>query len=80
MVALLGLRGAGKSTLGPEVARRLGVPFFELDALVAREAGMPLPTIFEMHGEAWFRRLELEVLRGSSTRTSPPCSRRAARS
>src|ERR1019366_9278208 len=64
VVALLGLRGAGKSTLGPEVARRLGVPFFELDALVAREAGMPLATIFEMHGEAWFRRLEHDVLRG----------------
>jgi XRE family aerobic/anaerobic benzoate catabolism transcriptional regulator len=63
VVALLGLRGAGKSTLGPEVARRLGVPFFELDALVAREAGMPLATIFEMHGEAWFRRLEHDVLR-----------------
>ncbi|HEY1695210.1 MAG TPA: shikimate kinase [Polyangiaceae bacterium] len=63
IVALLGLRGAGKSTLGPEVAHRFGVPFFELDALVSREAGMPLGTIFEMHGEAWFRRLELEVLR-----------------
>src|SRR5262249_22982267 len=63
VVALLGLRGAGKSTLGPEVARRLGVPFFELDALVAREAGMPLSTIFEMHGEAWFRRVERDVLR-----------------
>jgi XRE family transcriptional regulator, aerobic/anaerobic benzoate catabolism transcriptional regulator len=63
VVALIGLRGAGKSTLGPEVARRLGVPFYELDALVAREAGMPLATIFEMHGEAWFRRLEHEVLR-----------------
>ena len=63
VVALLGLRGAGKSTLGPEVARHLGVPFFELDALVAREAGMPLSTIFEMHGEAWFRRLEQDVLR-----------------
>lgn len=63
VVALLGLRGAGKSTLGPEVARRLGVAFFELDALVAREAGMPLSTIFEMHGEAWFRRLEQDVLR-----------------
>jgi XRE family aerobic/anaerobic benzoate catabolism transcriptional regulator len=63
VVALLGLRGAGKSTLGPEVARRLGVPFYELDALVAREAGMPLSTIFEMHGEAWFRRLEHDVLR-----------------
>jgi XRE family aerobic/anaerobic benzoate catabolism transcriptional regulator len=63
VVALLGLRGAGKSTLGPEVARQLDMPFFELDALVAREAGMPLATIFEMHGEAWFRKLEREVLR-----------------
>src|ERR1700691_5444255 len=63
VVALVGLRGSGKSTLGPEIACRLGVPFYELDALVAREAGMPLGTIFEMHGEAWFRRLELEVLR-----------------
>jgi XRE family aerobic/anaerobic benzoate catabolism transcriptional regulator len=62
VISLLGLRGAGKSTLGPEVARRLGVPFFELDALVAAEAGMPLPTIFEMHGEAWFHRLERDVL------------------
>jgi XRE family aerobic/anaerobic benzoate catabolism transcriptional regulator len=64
VVSLVGLRGAGKSTLGPEIARRLGVPFYELDALVAREAGMPLATIFEMHGEAWFRRLEQDVLRG----------------
>jgi XRE family aerobic/anaerobic benzoate catabolism transcriptional regulator len=63
VISLLGLRGAGKSTLGPEIARRLGVPFFELDALVAAEAGMPLATIFEMHGEVWFHRLEREVLR-----------------
>jgi XRE family aerobic/anaerobic benzoate catabolism transcriptional regulator len=63
MVSLLGLRGAGKSTLGPEVARQMGVPFFELDALVAREAGMALATIFEIHGEAWFHRAEREVLR-----------------
>jgi XRE family aerobic/anaerobic benzoate catabolism transcriptional regulator len=63
VVSLLGLRGAGKSTLGPEIARRMGVPFFELDALVAREAGMPLATIFEMHGEAWFHRVERDVLR-----------------
>ncbi len=63
VVALLGLRGAGKSSLGPEVAARLGVPFVELDSLVAREAGMPVGTIFEMHGEAFFRRLEHQVLR-----------------
>lgn len=63
VVALLGLRGAGKSTIGAEVARRLGVPFVELDALVAREAGMSLATIFEIHGEAHFRRVEREALR-----------------
>jgi len=63
VIALLGLRGAGKSTIGAEVARRLGVPFVELDALVAREAGMSLATIFEIHGEAHFRRVEREALR-----------------
>ena len=63
VISLLGLRGAGKSSVGVEVARRLNVPFFELDALVAAEAGMPLATIFEMHGEAWFHRLERDVLR-----------------
>jgi XRE family transcriptional regulator, aerobic/anaerobic benzoate catabolism transcriptional regulator len=63
VVALLGLRGAGKSSIGLRVARRLRVPFVELDALVAREAGMSLDTIFEMHGEAYFHRLERETLR-----------------
>jgi XRE family aerobic/anaerobic benzoate catabolism transcriptional regulator len=63
VVALLGLRGAGKSTLGALAAKALGVPFVELDALVARHAGMSLPVIFEMHGEAYFRRLEREALR-----------------
>lgn len=63
VVALLGLRGAGKSTLGALAAKTLGVPFVELDALVAKHAGMTLPVIFEMHGEAHFRRLEREALR-----------------
>jgi XRE family transcriptional regulator, aerobic/anaerobic benzoate catabolism transcriptional regulator len=63
VVALLGLRGAGKSTIGAAVARRLGVPFVELDSLVAREAGMDLSTIFEIHGDAYFRRLERECLK-----------------
>lgn len=63
VVALLGLRGAGKSTLGAMAARNLGVPFVELDALVAKHAGMSLPVIFEMHGEAHFRRLEREALK-----------------
>jgi XRE family aerobic/anaerobic benzoate catabolism transcriptional regulator len=63
VVALLGLRGAGKSSIGARLARRLKVPFVELDALVAREAGMALETIFEMHGEAYFHHLERETLR-----------------
>ena len=63
IVSLIGLRGAGKTTIGAAVAKRIGVPFVELDALVAREAGMALSTIFEMHGDAYFRRVERETLR-----------------
>jgi XRE family aerobic/anaerobic benzoate catabolism transcriptional regulator len=62
VVALLGLRGAGKSTVGKALASKLSVPFFELDQLVEREAGMRLAEIFSIHGEAYFRRLELDVL------------------
>jgi XRE family aerobic/anaerobic benzoate catabolism transcriptional regulator len=63
VVALLGLRGAGKSTVGPRLAKRLDAPFVELDALVAREAGMSLSTIFELHGENYFRNVEREALK-----------------
>lgn len=63
VVALLGLRGAGKSTVGPRLAKRLDAPFVELDALVAREAGMSLSTIFELHGEQYFRNVEREALK-----------------
>jgi len=62
VIALVGLRGAGKSTLGAIAAKELGVPFVELDALVAKHAGMSLPVIFEVHGEAYFRRAEREAL------------------
>jgi len=61
-VALIGLRGAGKSTIGPPLARALRVPFHELDALIEEAAGLPLGQIFEIHGERYFRRLEREVL------------------
>jgi XRE family aerobic/anaerobic benzoate catabolism transcriptional regulator len=62
-VALLGLRGAGKSTVGPRLAARLELPFFELDALIEAEAGLSLGEIFAVHGERWYRRLEFQVLR-----------------
>lgn len=62
IVALLGLRGAGKSTIGARAAARLGLPFLELDALVAARAGMSLGAIFEIHGNAYYRKLEREEL------------------
>ncbi len=61
-LALIGLRGAGKSAVGQVLARRLGLPFVELDELVEEEAGMALGQIFELQGESWYRRLEREVL------------------
>ncbi len=61
-IALIGLRGAGKSTLGAALADRLGVPFVELDREVEREAGLELGEIMELHGQAGFRRLERAVL------------------
>lgn len=62
VIALIGLRGAGKSTIGAALAKKLRVPFVELDVLVEREAGLPLPAIFQLHGEAYYRRLAREVL------------------
>ena len=61
-VALLGLRGAGKSTVGRLLAQRLGVEFEELDALVEEAAGLPLSELFAVHGEAYYRRVERECL------------------
>jgi XRE family aerobic/anaerobic benzoate catabolism transcriptional regulator len=63
ILALVGLRGAGKSSIGKAAAERLGVPFVELDELIVREAQMTLSTIFEIHGERYYRGIEREVLR-----------------
>ncbi|CAN5921769.1 helix-turn-helix transcriptional regulator [soil metagenome] len=63
VIALVGLRGAGKSSIGASVASLLGVPFVELDELIVREAQMTLSTIFEIHGERYYRGIEREVLR-----------------
>ena len=62
VVALLGLRGAGKSTVGAKLAKRLQLPFVELDHEIERAAGLTLAEIFELHGEGYYRRLERETL------------------
>jgi XRE family aerobic/anaerobic benzoate catabolism transcriptional regulator len=61
-IALIGLRGAGKSTVGAMLARRLKKRFVELDQWVEEAAGMPLGEIFATHGEGYYRRLEREAL------------------
>lgn len=62
VIALIGLRGSGKTTIGRKLARALKRPFVELDRLIEEEAGLGLGEIFALHGEAYYRRLEREVL------------------
>src|SRR5215475_4991643 len=61
-IALVGLRGAGKSTLGARLARDLGQPFVELDREIEREAGTSLSEIFLLYGQAGYRRYERRCL------------------
>jgi XRE family aerobic/anaerobic benzoate catabolism transcriptional regulator len=61
-IALIGLRGAGKSTLGALLAERRGVPFIELDRRIEALSGLSLEAIFELYGQAGFRRLERQAL------------------
>ena len=61
-IALIGLRGGGKSTLGRLAAERLGVPFIELDREIEKRSGATLSEIFDMFGQETFRRAEREAL------------------
>jgi len=61
-VALIGLRGAGKTTLGAELAAQRGVPFVELDREIEREAGTSMNEILLLHGQAGYRRYERRAL------------------
>jgi len=62
VVILVGMRGAGKSTVGPILAERLSIPFIEMDARIQESSGLPVDQIFELHGERYYRRLERETL------------------
>lgn len=61
-IALIGLRGAGKSTLGAKLARELDVPFIELDREIENDAGIALAEIFSLYGQAGYRRIEKRTL------------------
>ncbi len=62
VIALIGLMGAGKSTLGQALARHLGLPFVDLDARIVEQAGKAIPRIFAEDGEDAFRVLESACL------------------
>lgn len=62
LVLLLGFMGAGKTTVGQRLARRLGWTFVDLDEEIERRQGRTIARIFDQHGEPYFRRVEHEVL------------------
>jgi XRE family aerobic/anaerobic benzoate catabolism transcriptional regulator len=61
-IALLGLRGAGKTTIGKQLARELHVRFVELDRRIEKAADMSLGEIFSLYGDEYYRRLERDTL------------------
>jgi len=61
-ISLLGLRGAGKTTIGRRLAVRIGLTFVELDRKIEEKASLSLSEIFALHGEDYYRRLERSVL------------------
>jgi len=65
-VILVGFMGAGKSTVGRLLARRLGRCFVETDAMITAREGRSIPEIFEARGEPYFRQLEAEALEALS--------------
>jgi len=70
-LALIGLRGAGKTTIGKKLAKRLKFDFVELDERIEKAAGLTLQNIFELHGEEYYRQLEYDVLMNLILQQSP---------
>jgi shikimate kinase len=61
-IVLVGMMGAGKSTIGRRLAARLKLPFVDADTEIEAAAGMTIPEIFERHGEPYFRDGEMRVI------------------
>lgn len=61
-LCLIGLRGAGKSTLGARLSEAMDLPFVELNKEIERSAGMPIGEVIAMYGEAGYRKLEADTL------------------
>src|SRR5471030_2101273 len=61
-VVLVGMMGAGKSSIGRRLSARLGIPFVDADTEIESAAGMTIPEIFEKHGEPYFRAGEARVI------------------
>ncbi len=70
LIVLTGFMGSGKSRIGQGLADRLGLPFHDLDAVIEREVGFPIPEIFKTKGEKYFREMELSCFR-NLTGSSP---------
>ena len=62
IISLIGLPGGGKSTVGRQLAKRIGARFLDSDAVLEERIGMPIRSYFEQFGEASFRDLEQRVL------------------
>jgi XRE family aerobic/anaerobic benzoate catabolism transcriptional regulator len=71
VIALLGLRGAGKTTIGRRLGRRLRIPFVELDRRIEQAADLSLSELFSLHGEEYYRRLERETLQAVLAENKP---------
>ena len=62
LIFLLGMMGSGKTTLGRELAEKLGYTFLDLDAVIEQKEGKTIAEIFAAEGQEWFRELEREAL------------------
>lgn len=61
-IVLLGFMGVGKSTVGEKLSSLLNLPYIDLDTAIIEKEGKSIPEIFEQYGEAYFRKVEHEIL------------------